>query len=367
MRLDWDGWYLDGETAARRRARLTLGPGGLEIAPADAATCAWPYAEIEQRQGHYAGEQVRLERRGGAGAAVLVDHEFVAALRRVAPADAARFHDPAVRSRRIALTVLAAVASLGMAAAGYVWVIPGFAAVAADHVPVRWEERLGASVTQDYASSRRECADPIRRQPLEELLAAVTAPIEGAAYRFRLTVVDDKTVNAFAAPGGYIIVLRGLLDETDTPEQLAGVLAHEVQHVLHRHTTRLLFEQTSTGLLMSLMAGDPGGTVAFAPQAARVLGLLRYSRTHEEEADVDGLRLLQTGGIDPRGMAEFFEKVQKRVGTEPSLFQYVSTHPKTAQRIERLRELAAGGTRARRVLLPLVDWRRAREVCTVGR
>ena len=91
-------------------------------------------------------------------------------------------------------------------------------------------------------------------------------------------------VNAFAGSGGLIVVFRGLLERADTPEELAGVLAHEIQHVLHRDTTRAIFREASTGILVAALAGDVSAAAAFGVQAARVLGDLRYSREAEQEA-----------------------------------------------------------------------------------
>src|SRR5207302_1800985 len=104
--------------------------------------------------------------------------------------------------------------------------------------------------------------------------------------------VDDGTVNAFAVPGGQVVLLRGLVERTRTPEELAGVLAHELQHVIQRHATRLLLQHASTGLVLVAVSGDITGAMAYGIESARMLGTLRYSRHLESEADVEGLRML---------------------------------------------------------------------------
>jgi predicted Zn-dependent protease len=91
---------------------------------------------------------------------------------------------------------------------------------------------------------------------LEEITKTLTAPLPNTHYTFRVMVVNDPIVNALAAPGGYILVFRGLLDRTRSPEELAGVLAHESQHVLKRHTTRALLENVSSGLLVAALMGE---------------------------------------------------------------------------------------------------------------
>jgi predicted Zn-dependent protease len=199
---------------------------------------------------------------------------------------------------------------------------------------------------------------------LEEITATLTAPPPpNIPYTFRVIVVKDPIVNALAAPGGYILVFRGLLDRTRSPEELAGVLAHEFQHVLRRHATRALLQNVSSGLLVAALMGDASGVMAFGLESARTLGTLRYSRQNEEEADTEGMRLLIQAGIDPAGMIAFFEVLQRGDRKGAALFQYLSTHPQTQERVERLKLLAAQSQVKPVKLLPDYDWRDIRNIC----
>src|SRR5438046_2895507 len=135
-------------------------------------------------------------------------------------------------------------------------------------------------------------------------------------YPLRVYVVDMPTVNAFAAPGGSVVIFRGLLQRTDSPEQLAGVLAHEFQHVLQRHSTRAIIQHTSSGLLIAALTGDVTGPLAYGLEAARVLGHLRYSREAETEAGAEGLTMLLAARVDPAGMITFFEPRKDAAGQD---------------------------------------------------
>src|SRR5207244_7577123 len=157
----------------------------------------------------------------------------------------------------------------------------------------------------------------------------------------RVTIVDHPAVNAFAAPGGHIVVLRGLLERTRTPEELAGVLAHEIQHVYHRHPTRLVVQHTSAGLLAAAVAGDVSALMAYSLEAARILGTLRYSRQYEAEADAAGLRMLATARVDPRGLSSFLGQLVPAEKGAPPALAYFASHPATAERITTLQRLAA--------------------------
>jgi predicted Zn-dependent protease len=153
-----------------------------------------------------------------------------------------------------------------------------------------------------------------------------------------------------------VVILHGLLERTDTPEELAGVMAHELQHILRRHTTRAVIQDVGTGLLLMALTGDMTGPLAYGLETARALGDLRYSRRAEEEADREGMKMLLAARVDPAGMIAFFEKMQKKEGAQSPALTYLSSHPMTAERIARLRSLAAAGTGPREPVLPNEDW-----------
>lgn len=363
MQTDWEGYYLDGKTAARQRAAVRLLRTRLEITPESGPTVWWPYAEIRQTQGFYAGQEIRLERGGEIPEVVLIrDPAFLTSLHRVAPETAGHFHDPGRRRLRVILTALAALAAVGVAAALYLWGIPGMASVVAPHVPVSWEERLGRAVSDQLAPPERRCAESTRLNAIQAIATTLTSTVK-TPYTFRVVVLDTPSVNALATPGGYIVVFRGLLERAESAEELAGVLAHEFQHVVLQHATRALLRHASTGILLAAVSGDVSGAMTYGLEGARVLAELRYSRQDEEEADREGYRMLVAAGVDPAGMLRFFETLQEESGRAPMLPSYLSTHPSTAGRIERLRSLGAAPHPATNPLLPGLRWRSVRAIC----
>lgn len=360
----WDGYYLDGRSAARQRARIRPIRTGLEVSTEGGLTFVWAYDQVRQTQGFYAGEQVRLEKGGAITEALVIpDAAFLADLHEVAPEVGARFHHPARRRTRLLLTLLAVPAIVAVSLALYWWGIPWMAALIAPRVPVAWEERLGSSVVQQLAPPEKRCGDPVLVGAIDEILKTLTLPLPSHPFTFRVIVVNEPAVNALAAPGGYVIILRGLVKRTGTPEELAGVLAHELQHVLKRHVVRALLQHASTGILLAAVTGDVTGAAAYGLEAARVLGTLQYSRVAEEEADVEGMRLLVSAGVDPAGMIAFLEGLKRKGEDAPGILKYLSTHPSTADRIERLRALAGPGARGAVRLLPDRDWTALRERC----
>jgi beta-barrel assembly-enhancing protease len=366
MRTDWDGHYLDGRTPVRRPARVRLTRTGIEIVSEGGAPTFWPYAEVRQTQGWHAGQEVRLERGADPGEAVVIaDPTFLADLREIAQAPGRRFHDPRRRGRRVLFTAVAGVAVVAICVALYLWGISAAASIVAARVPVSWEEDLGRAVVESLVKAEKRCAEPAGRRALDRLIATLAAGAPRSPYTFRVQVVDSKTVNAFAAPGGYVVVLRGLVDEAHRPEELAGVIAHEMEHVLQRHSTKAIVQHVSTGLLITALTGDVSGAMAYGLESARVLGQLRYSRTAEEEADARGMELLIAAGLDPTGMVDFFEALERKGRDPAGLLKYLSSHPGTSDRVSRLRRIAAAAPPTRRPALDPEEWTALRAICKV--
>lgn len=360
----WTGYYLDGQSAHRQDVTVQLQHYGLCITTESGRTYIWPYETVRQTHGTCMGEQVRLQRHEAVPESLVIPHRtFLTALQQRAPQITSLPFPPQQHTRRLLYTCVAASATLGILASLYLWGIPALAGLVAAYLPVAWEERLGQSIVQHLAPEIRRCTDPLRLRIIEEIMATLTAPLADQPYTLRLLVVDDATLNAFAAPGGYIVLFRGLLTHTRSAEELAGVLAHEMQHILQRHATRLLLQHASTGMLLSALRGETRNGLGYGLESARLLAALRYSRQMEEEADIAGMQLLQAAGIDAKGMITLFATLKEASGDYPSFLTYVSTHPSPETRLQRLTALASTIPRPTTKLLPNYDWHDINNVC----
>jgi hypothetical protein len=166
---------------------------------------------------------------------------------------------------------------------------------------------------------------------------ASVAPGEKYPYQFK--VVNDRAINAFALPGGFIYINRGVFESADTESQLAGVVAHEVSHVALRHSasqiTRASFTQLGVQILAGL-GGNAGGMLGALGMGGMDLLLLKNSREAETQADLLGTQLLYDTGYDPLGMSEFFEKLNAQdKGGSP---QFLSDHPNPDNRLGNVRK-----------------------------
>lgn len=356
--------YLDGRTATRRRVTITVTPIGLQILLPDGTGKRWPYDQIRQTQGTYAGEPVRLEfGPEPAEAIVLSTPDLLADLHKTVPAAARHLHNPSRRKMRMHWTLCAALGVILMTAGLYRWGIPGLASAATPYVPIAWEENLGRKVIEHLAPASRQCRDPDRLRKLDQVVQALVATRTAAPYQITLSVVDDPAVNAFAAPGGQVVLLRGLLERTAGPEQLAGVLAHELQHVYQRHTTKALLEQTAATVLLAAVSGDVSGGLAWGLEGARTLGSLHYTRTHETEADLEGLHMMQAARLDPIAMISFFGVMQNEQRDLAGPPDFLSTHPDMGERLAALVAFAGPPPSDARTLLPGEDWTDIRTLC----
>ena len=205
------------------------------------------------------------------------------------------------------------------------------AAAIAARIPLEQEQQLGRQAFESMRGELRLVDDSPAQRTVEELGQRLS---RGSRYRYEFHVADDSTLNAFALPGGIVVVHRGLITATRRPEELAGVLAHEIQHVELRHGTAGLVRELGWRALWTFLSGDWGGTLA--GQATAQLGSLKFSRDAESAADMAGFDALVATGIDPSGMADFFATMARQSPASPPAF--LSTHPASDDREARLRE-----------------------------
>jgi predicted Zn-dependent protease len=161
-------------------------------------------------------------------------------------------------------------------------------------------------------------------------------------YKFSFHVLaDPKTVNAFALPGGPIFITEGLLRQLKSEAELAGVLGHEIGHVIARHSSeRLAKQQLTQGLIGALVVGSGDYTSAQIGQMVGGMINMKYGREDEIESDTLGIRIMAEAGYDPRGMIRVMEVLAKASGGSRQP-EFMSTHPAPENRAERIKEAIA--------------------------
>ena len=227
----------------------------------------------------------------------------------------------------LSLLALAAVLPLLLAFL-FFWKSEGIAGWVANHVSIEQEAQFGKQAFQQSTRSLHLRQTGADWQAVEAIGKQLT---KDSRYTYHWYIADDPSINAFAVPGGYVVVNSGLIKAADSAEQVAGVLAHEVQHVELRHTLKNLIQSLGWRAVLSLALGDVSGSMV--ESAAANLGVLKFSRDLESEADLGALAALRKAGVSPQGMLDFFAKLGQQDGRS---VPFLSTHPASAARLEAL-------------------------------
>jgi len=248
------------------------------------------------------------------------------------------------RKKTVWWGVLAGLIVLAVGLLVLAWMVKSpLAKLAAANVPPVWEEKLGDTAFDQLKIST---LDLIEDPALDAELAKLTGPlIKGIAsqrYTFTFHITRNEQINAFAMPGGHVVIHTGLLLAADSPEEVAGVLAHEIAHVTRQHSLRKIFESAGLYIIVQTILGDASGLLSVIADYGTFFVNRKFSRDFEREADNEGWVYLQRANIDPRGLAEFFKKIQQKKGgiiqTAEEATSILSTHPTDAERIGRLDE-----------------------------
>lgn len=200
------------------------------------------------------------------------------------------------------------------------------------------EREIGRQVLYAFEASLGLVDDPLLVEWVQRVGEDIAAVSPRPDVRYVFTITDTDEMNAFAAPGGFIFVTRGLLDEVSSDDELAGVLAHEMGHVAERHGMKQLEKQVLALGLLSTIKSEKYQDLLLALQFVDLVVSLKYSRDLEGRADRFGVEHTYRAGYDPAGLVSFFEHLLAREKRSPSRLEvFFSTHPPTRERLDRAR------------------------------
>jgi hypothetical protein len=361
------GIFFDGFSNARRVVAVALGTNAVEItAPAGSVLAAWPFSEIAPlttpegvlRLGRAnSKDTARLEIRDASLAAEL--------LGRAKRPDRSGLTDCRTRAK-VACWGIAAVLSLTASA---IWGVPFVAERVAPRLPVTAEMRLGDAVdvqirrALDAGSGGKpfQCGAGPGHDAGRAAFNKLTGALENAAelpMPVHFEVVRSPIVNAIALPGGRVYLFEGLLNQARSPDEIAGVLAHELGHVAHRDGTKKVLEAGSMSLLFGMLLGDfTGGGAAAA--AAQIVLNASNSRDKEAAADEFGALLLSKIGGDPRALARMLERL---AGSGTQTPHFLLDHPEAKERTAAIEGVAPAAVG--RQLLTTQEWAALKRICS---
>ena len=202
-------------------------------------------------------------------------------------------------------------------------------------ISIEEEWQLGAQLSRDIERQVRLNTDPTVNSYVESLGRRIVAQTPMANLPWQFHVVEDPSINAFAIPGGHVYVHTGLIANADNASELAGVMAHEISHVVARHSTEQISRQYGLSILAGIALGQNPNELAKLATAIVAQGALaRYSRSAEQEADRLGVGFMARAGYNPRGMVTMFQELLEHQQRQPGAVEkFFSTHPLTQDRI----------------------------------
>ncbi len=338
--IEFDAVYYDGRTSARKAARVQAYTQSLYVTGEGGFKLEVPLANVRVEP-PLAGTRRILHLPGGAQLQTDAD----AALRALFP-----------RSNRLETWVHALESRWPLALAGVVvaatfswWCVvyglPLAAGLVATHVPVQVEVKLGEQTLAsiDQAVCDKSDIGLAKQDKVRQDLAALTARLDdGYDYRLEFRACKGLGANAFALPGGTIVITDALVRLAENDAQISAVLAHEIGHVRHRHGLRLAIQAAGLAALIAALAGDAVSITGLAVTLPTALLQSGYSRQLEDEADTYAFRRLKEIGLSPKYFAEILARMERQKRGRAAAgkdgrggFGYLSTHPATAERIER--------------------------------
>lgn len=199
-------------------------------------------------------------------------------------------------------------------------------------VPISVDEKIGALAIEHMDLGGPVSKDKVLNDAVHSVFKRLHVA-QRTRYRFSLRVVESPQINAFALPGGPIVVYTGLLREAASAEQFAGVLAHEMGHVTRRHGMQRIAQSLGVVSLVQLVFGDVSGVMAVVVELLRVGAINSYSREQEREADLAAIERMRRARLDPDALAAFFRRLLDKDGESPGALAWFGTHPDLSQRI----------------------------------
>ncbi len=226
---------------------------------------------------------------------------------------------------------------------------------AVDRLPLNAEEKLGGKLFDALVKAQAN-DDPALAAVLKRCAKPLAEP--GEERKYQVLVVEDAQVNAFALPGGSLVLHRGLLDKLQDESELFGVLGHEAGHVRKRHFLKRLARAAGLGVGFAILLGDTSGILAVLADGSQELLLKGYGRAEETAADDIGLATLKRLKLDPHGMPRLMLRLQEAEGKDGvTVPELLSSHPATLKRRVRLEERLKGvPARAEARILSAEDW-----------
>ncbi|QFT57793.1 Metalloprotease LoiP precursor [Sulfitobacter sp. THAF37] len=363
MSVGFDGMgaaYFEGDRPVAEEVSLHIASGILQIGLDDGRILRWPVGDVRQLPDMAGRNGVILRLVGDPLARLYVtDTSLLPRL-----TNRLRRSPPNGRGR-LAAWAVAAVAAVGLQIGV---LIPLLADNMAAYIPPAGERALGEATFGHIREALNEsglnpvplCEAPEGTAALDRLLGRLDPPA-AEGQKVTVAVLDHEMVNAFALPGGFVVLFRGLIDAAEGPDQVAAVLAHEIGHVVSRDPTRHALRSAGSIGVLGLLFGDFAGGAAVLFLTERLISA-QYAQEAEAGADRFAHDQLHRAGISPAALGDMFEGFRRRFGDHDGVTAHFLSHPRLAERIAAARE-AVDAEADYRPSMSAADWTALRAIC----
>ncbi|MDD2793281.1 MAG: M48 family metallopeptidase [Sediminibacterium sp.] len=247
----------------------------------------------------------------------------------------------------VLVLVVLAIALLAGAYLGFTRLIP---IAGLRLITPEYEMKLGEQFQKTFISG--EEIDPVKTKQLQSFATSLKL---SKTYPIQITVVKNTELNAFALPGGHIVVYSGIIHAMKDADEMVALLGHESAHVNGRHSLRAVLRSAATGILISVVLNDVSGILAVVIDNASMLHSLSYSRSMEEAADENGMQTMVQNEINPVGMKKLMLHFKSAEAEMPGTYSFLSSHPDTDSRIKHADQFAATHKNSSFAAKPVLD------------
>jgi Zn-dependent protease with chaperone function len=363
-RFETSGQYFDGETAVSQHVSVEITGSGVSFVLADGTSQEWPMVNLRCQQDQARDAGMILDLEDETEARLIIKDRAATKFLWNLPNNLTKRTVSSSMKKRVLFWGVGAIASVGLI---LFVILPALANTLARYIPIEREIALGKyTLSQiEWAVSDGDedvvCRDPAGEAALKKMAARLKDNFE-TDYPLEVRVFRNDQINAFAVPGGQVVIFNGLLEEADSPEEVAGVLAHEFGHVVNRDPTRLSLRSAGSAGILGMVFGDfAGGFAALAVAEAMISA--SYSQDAETQADAFSHELFARAELPSVKFADFFNVLIDKHGEGGGMLSHVSSHPDLAARAKAAVEADVIGQKPFDPVLTASEWSDLKKIC----
>ncbi len=360
--------FFDGQSARSHKVTVRVvdheNGSALLIEQDGQAPQYWPVQHLRELRHQARDEGIVLRLDGSDPARLIIPHGPAEDIIRKISPDLNQRHIPKSMQRKLLIWAGGAIASVSLI---LLVLLPVLSGQLAKMIPLSREIALGRTTIEQidkYLSKSDKsltCHSEAGDLALAKMITRLTSRAD-LPYQLNVRIFNYNQENAFAVPGGYIVLFSGLIKAAASAEEVAGVLAHEIGHVVHRDSTRRTLRTAGSAGIIGMIFGDFAGGFAVLAVTKQLINA-QYSQGAESSADSFAHELLAKAGLPSAPMGDFFDKLKKKYGGKTGLMSHLASHPELGKRAEKARNASVVSIEKFTPILSESDWESLRQIC----